>query len=231
MKEMKIIIEKLYELKKIITKISETEVNQKTLIGNLKLKVTALKNYVNNETVSKYLEEVLIEINKHNLEFYTNDEAQAIFLNEGSAFITFEMGITTWYSLKRKEIIEFYELIKQPLISDSNYIKSQYPKNKEEFVNAIELQVSGFLCNLEKSQNKLPRKQKKQLKESTLRRAELGFFGAGLAIGNVVMALPSIGLGAPVAIASMYFGTKLLGAAVFNDSEIIKKIKLPKLKD
>jgi hypothetical protein len=96
----------------------------------------------------------------------------------------------------------------------------QCPSNSQELSNQLSTFHEFVILQIEPVKQ-LPRKKKKKEKKKLTKKAELFPNGQVLAFGDVLMALPLLGLPVPVATASMVLGVAMMTDAYFNSRSSI----------
>ncbi len=232
MEKIKLVIKNITEIRKSLTKASKTKASslqrcQEDHFSTAQRKLSELKHLLGQEDVRISVDKALIEIHQNNEQFNKNQNAQILVSNPSKEFLDFEMRLYENLGIKRKELEQLLTQAKRYLLEnkhDESQLSSRFfPSDSSELLSIIELQVKTSIDEIQKGKS-LPRKTKRERKSKALSRFWLGTVGTGLALGDVALALPSIGLTAPVAIASIATGVVSLGAAVFDDPNVFQHL-------
>lgn len=227
MKEIKSVIKNLTQLRKSLIKASRVQSRQKDHLSNVQRKLCELKHLLGQEDVRMAIDNTLIEIRQNNERFTNNQDAQMLISVPSKEFLDFEMCLYDNLGVKRKDLERLLRQARPSLLEtkgdESQLSSSLFPSDSSELLSVIELQVKSIVDEIQEVKS-LPRRMKKHRKSNALGRLWLGTVGTGLALGDVALALPTIGLTSPVAIASIATGVVSLGVAVFDDPNVFQHL-------
>lgn len=218
MHNLKNVIKEIVDIYKEAKKYSEGKSSEKALSS----RIENLKNILSAEATREFLDKYLMEIADAAEQLPTNSDAMKEINQPSALFVKFEMGLNTIFPLKRRELDVLIHVTQSVQTSDE-VRKYSPPRSSIELITQLEKQVSNLQNEIKKAKP-LTRKNKKKKKKNALGRLFLGTFGTAIALGDVALALPSMGLATPVAIASMGMGTLSVGAASFNLPELLNNV-------
>lgn len=229
MKEIKLVIKTITEIRKLLIKSSGAQKDQQSLISSVNLKLSELKHLLHQEDVRISIDKALIEIHEKNDRFKKNQDAEILLSKPSKEFLDFEMRLYDSLGIKRKELEQLSAKTKachKETMDDEYRLSSKFfPSNSSELFSIIELQTKTSIDDIQNTKS-LPRKAKKKMKLSVLGRFWLGTVGTGLALGDVALALSSIALLTEnLAIASIKIGMGSLTAAVLGTPNVLKQLR------
>ena len=97
------------------------------------------------------------------------------------------------------------------------------PANSQEFQKAI-TDIDEASRTAVENARKMPRKRKKHVKKNVINNIHLFAVGTTMILGDMILAVESIGLGATVATTSILVGSGLVGAARFNSEALLRDV-------
>lgn len=218
MDDLKNVIKDIVDVYEKAKKYAEGKSSEKALTS----RIESLKNLLAVETTRESLDKYLMEIADAAKQLPANSDAMKEIKQPSALFVEFEMRLNTLFRFKRRDLDALIHVTQSVQTSDE-VRKYSPPRSSVELITQLEKQVS-YLQNEVKKAKDLSRKKKKENKKNALGRLFLGTFGTAIALGDVALALPSMGLASPVAIASMGMGTLSVGAASFNSPGLLNNV-------
>ncbi len=194
--------------------------------GNVQISDTwsavKLRSILSIDENRKTLDDYITQARQHLESVYTEKDYSNKY-TLSSDFVHFEMTLSTRFRFKSRDLDRLVAIYQKT----ENTIESHnFVRNSGELVEKLELAIYKLRDTVDESR-KEQRREKKIMKQDGLWRIWLTTFGTLLTLGDVVLALPSIGLAIPIAVTSIKIGATAVGAATFNKSTLMKSI--PKL--